>query len=204
MLLQLTTTQNAVSALAAHIQREHTYQTPHIVVRTVADLPDGACTENLSLDGQGRVEDHWQQTELGGVTYLDTEPGRGEPLQNYLQKMVFWAAVQVAAPDLAVLSLIGPRVADPAVLAALGLSELPAESTAVAVPGGSAFVRRMPAADGQVEVDLVVARPASRLETVRLWQSAPYTRGYLVIECGCTQGVEEGEIFGPRTGGEVD
>ncbi|NBP85211.1 MAG: folate-binding protein, partial [Mycobacteriaceae bacterium] len=34
----------------------------------VAEMPDGSCTENLSLDGQGRVEDHWMQTELGGVT----------------------------------------------------------------------------------------------------------------------------------------
>ena len=40
----------------------------------VTDLPDGAVTQNLSLDGQGRVEDHWIQTELDGVTYLDTEP----------------------------------------------------------------------------------------------------------------------------------
>ena len=53
----------------------------------VADLRDGACTENLSLDGQGRVEDHWQQSELGDVTYLDTEGGRGEPLLAYLRTL---------------------------------------------------------------------------------------------------------------------
>ena len=50
-------------------------------------------TQNLSLDGQGRVEDHWIQTELGGTTYLDTEPWRGEPLLTYLTRMVFWAQV---------------------------------------------------------------------------------------------------------------
>ena len=47
-----------------------------------------------SLDGHGRVEDHWIQTELGGLTYLDTEPWRGEPLLDYLRKMVFWSDVR--------------------------------------------------------------------------------------------------------------
>ncbi|OPE44831.1 folate-binding protein YgfZ, partial [Mycobacterium intermedium] len=51
----------------------HTISTQH-----VSALPEGASTQNLSLDGQGRVEDHWIQTELGGTTYLDTEPWRGE------------------------------------------------------------------------------------------------------------------------------
>ena len=122
----------------------------------VADLRDGACTENLSLDGQGRVEDHWQQSELGDVTYLDTEGGRGEPLLAYLRKMVFWSDVQPAAADLAVLSLIGPHLADTAVLEVLGIDALPAESTAVALPDGG-FARRMPAGD-QIELDLVVPR----------------------------------------------
>lgn len=130
----------------------HSISTQH-----VAELPDGACTENLSLDGQGRVEDHWLQTELGGVTYLDTEPWRGEPLLSYLQKMVFWSDVQPGSADLAVLSLIGPRLADPAVLAALGLDALPAEATAVPLPRGG-LVRRLPAEQGRIELDLLVGR----------------------------------------------
>ncbi|MBS2079328.1 folate-binding protein, partial [Mycobacterium tuberculosis] len=44
----------------------HSISTQH-----VSNLPEGASTQNLSLDGQGRVEDHWIQTELGGTTYLD-------------------------------------------------------------------------------------------------------------------------------------
>ncbi|KDE99195.1 glycine cleavage system protein T [Mycolicibacterium aromaticivorans JS19b1 = JCM 16368] len=123
----------------------------------VSELPDGASTENLSLDGQGRVEDHWVQTELGGVTYLDTERDRGEPLLAYLRKMVFWADVTPEAADLAVLSLLGPRLAESAVLGTLGIEELPAESTAIALAGGG-FLRRMPAAAGQIELDLVVPR----------------------------------------------
>ena len=121
----------------------------------VSELPDGTVTQNLSLDGQGRVEDHWIQTELDSVTVLDTEPWRGEPLLAYLRKMVFWADVVVEPADLAVLSLLGPRLSDTRVLDTLGLDSLPAESTAVALPDGG-FVRRMP---GQgIELDVVVPR----------------------------------------------
>ncbi|MCX2928808.1 folate-binding protein YgfZ [Mycobacterium sp. CVI_P3] len=130
----------------------HSISTQH-----VSELPDGTSTENLSLDGQGRVEDHWVQTELGGVTYLDTEPWRGEPLLAYLRRMVFWADVTADTADLAVLSLLGPRLADAAVLAALGLDDLPAESAAVPVTGGG-FLRRAPAPSGQIELDLLVPR----------------------------------------------
>ena len=126
----------------------HTLSTQH-----VSELAEGSVTENLSLDGQGRVEDHWIQTELDGVTYLDTEPWRGEPLLSYLRKMVFWADVVVAPVDLAVLSLLGPRLSETPVLEALEMGSLPAESTAVAHPDGG-FVRRMPGAG--VQLDLVV------------------------------------------------
>ena len=95
----------------------HSISTQH-----VSDLAEGTSTENLSLDGQGRVEDHWVQTELGNITYLDTEPWRGEPLLAYLRKMVFWADVAVEAADFAVLSLLGPRLADPGILAVLARS----------------------------------------------------------------------------------
>lgn len=121
----------------------------------VSDLPDGAVTENLSLDGQGRVEDHWIQTHLGNVTYLDTEAARGEPLLAYLRKMVFWADVVVEPVDLAVVSLLGPRLLDPSVREAFGVASLPAELTAIPLPDGG-FVRRMRGPD--VEFDLVVPR----------------------------------------------
>ncbi|GAY14313.1 folate-binding protein YgfZ [Mycobacterium sp. shizuoka-1] len=130
----------------------HSISTQH-----VSELPDGTSTDNLSLDGQGRVEDHWVQTELGGVTYLDTEPWRGEPLLTYLRKMVFWADVTIDTADLAVLSLLGPRLADAAVLGALGIAGLPAESAAVPLPDAG-FVRRVPAEAGQIELDLLVPR----------------------------------------------
>jgi folate-binding protein YgfZ len=128
----------------------HSISTQH-----VSELPDGTVTQNLSLDGQGRVEDHWIQTELGDVTYIDTEPWRGEPLLAYLRKMVFWSDVKIEPADLAVLSLFGPRLADPAVLDALGIDSLPAENTA-APPAEGGFVRRVDSPG--VELDLVVPR----------------------------------------------
>jgi len=138
----------------------HTISSQH-----VAALPEGASTQNLSLDGQGRVEDHWIQSELGGTSYLDTEPWRAEPLLAYLARMVFWSDAAPAAADLAVLSLIGPALAEPELRDALGLTAagqdaLPAEMTAVALPGGG-FLRRMPsAAGGPPELDLLVPREA--------------------------------------------
>src|SRR6201993_3618523 len=131
----------------------HSISTQH-----VSELPDGASTQNLSLDGQGRVEDHWVQTELRGVTYLDTEPWRGEPLLDYLRKMVFWSDVAPAPADLAVLLLLGPQLAGRPVLDALGLDALPAEMTAVPM-SCSGFVRRMIGArEGQFELDVLVDR----------------------------------------------
>jgi folate-binding protein YgfZ len=127
----------------------------------VSALADGASTQNLSLNGKGHVEDHWIQTELGGISYLDTEPWRGEPLLAYLRKMVFWSDVAPEAADLAVLSLLGPRLAEPPVLAVLGVDHLPTEQAAVPLPGGG-FARRMPGArDGQIELDLLVPRTES-------------------------------------------
>lgn len=129
-----------------------------ISTQYVRDLPEGASTQNLSLDGQGRVEDQWMQTELGGTTYLDTEPWRREPLLDYLRKMVFWSKVTPDATDMAVLSLMGPRLADRPVLDALGLDALPAPLAAVSVADGG-FVRRMPDSPaGRIELDLLVAR----------------------------------------------
>jgi len=126
----------------------HSISTQH-----VSDLADGASTQNLSLDGQGRVEDHWCQTEIEGVTYIDTEPWRGVPLLDYLRKMVFWADVTVEPADLAVLSLTGPHLADKDVLATLEIDELPAEGTAVPVEGAG-FIRRWPS--DSIELDFLV------------------------------------------------
>ena len=120
----------------------------------VAELPDGASTENLTLDAKGHIQNHWIQTDLPERTYLDTEPWRGAPLSEHLRKMVFWADVAVEPADLAVLSLLGPGGDAPAVLAALGLTE-PVGATAMPVGDAGGFVRRTP---GQGAVELLVPR----------------------------------------------
>jgi folate-binding protein YgfZ len=129
----------------------HTVSTQH-----VSELPDGAVTQNSSLDAQGRVEDHWIQTDLDGTTYIDTEPSRAEPLLGFLRKMVFRADVVVDPADMSLLSLLGPGSSAPAVLEVLGLAALPAVATAVPLAGGG-FVRRL----DETELDLVVPRDAA-------------------------------------------
>jgi tRNA-modifying protein YgfZ len=165
----------------------HTISTQH-----VSELPDGASTQNLSLDGQGRVEDHWIQTELGGVTYLDTEPWRGEPLLEYLRKMVFWSKVTPEPADLAVLSLLGPRLGDPAVLGALGIDALPDEMTASPINGG--FVRRM----GQIELDVLVNRGESAQLQRRLTDAGVAPAGVWAYEAHRVEAVR------PRLGVDTD
>ncbi|ORX03183.1 CAF17-like 4Fe-4S cluster assembly/insertion protein YgfZ [Mycolicibacillus trivialis] len=167
--------QNAAATAAVVIDRSHravvTLTGPErlswlhtLCTQHVADLADGASTENLCLDGQGRVQDHWLQTDLGGVSYLDTEPWRGEPLTKYLRSMVFWADVAVEPAELAVLSLLGPALTDPAVAAALGVDALPDEQTALPLPDGG-FVRRTPGA-ATIELDVLVpAAQAGELRT---------------------------------------
>ncbi|QZA07224.1 folate-binding protein [Mycolicibacter heraklionensis] len=128
----------------------HSLSTQH-----VADLPDGASTENLTLDAKGHIQNHWIQTDRSERTYLDTEPWRGAPLAEHLRKMVFWADVTVTEPiDLAVLSLLGPDRDAPAVLDALGLAAPPG-ATAVPLPDSEGFVRRTP---GHDTLELLVPR----------------------------------------------
>jgi tRNA-modifying protein YgfZ len=172
----------------------HSISTQH-----VSDLPDGTVTENLSLDGQGRVEDHWIQTELDGVTYLDTETARGEPLLAYLRKMVFWSEVDPQAADLAVLSLLGPRVADRAVIDALGLDSLPAELTAKALDRGG-LVRRMPGAAGSrvLELDLLVPRDQVADWQQRLTDAGVRSAGVWAFEA------HRVEALRPRLGVDTD
>ncbi len=84
------------------------------------------------------------QTELGGTTYLDTEPWRGEPLLGYLRKMVFWSDVAPNAADLAVLSLLGPRLADGA-----GTGRAGRGRTAARMVGGATASRWIRAPDAR-------------------------------------------------------
>ncbi|MCV7419081.1 folate-binding protein YgfZ [Mycobacterium yunnanensis] len=166
----------------------HTISTQHVV-----DLPDGAVVENLSLDAQGRVEDHWLQTQLDGVTVVDTEPWRGEALLAYLRKMIFWADVVAEPANLAVLSLLGPRIDDPAVLSALGLAVLPEVATASPLPGGG-FVRTLRPG----EVDVVVPRETTPTWLARLTAAGVQPAGIWAYEAQRVAAVR------PRLGVDTD
>ncbi|MEV0250370.1 folate-binding protein YgfZ [Nocardia sp. NPDC050712] len=127
----------------------HTITSQHI-----ANLTDGQSAENLDLDLNGRVLHHFVQTELGETVWIDTEAERGPELLAFLQKMVFWADAKPAAADYAVLSLLGPGIAN--LTEALGVAGLPTVLQAVPLPDGG-FLRRMPWPTDD-SFDLVVPR----------------------------------------------
>ncbi|MEJ2869795.1 folate-binding protein [Actinomycetospora sp. OC33-EN08] len=136
-----------------------------LVSQQVADLPDGAGTEGLVLDVQGRVEHHAVISHVTGVSaaageaepaiWLDVEPGTAAALATYLTSMTFWSAVEVrdASDEFALLSVVGPQTAE--VLTAAGV-EIPA-TDAGPLSGGGIVRRKEWPADA---VDLVVPRGA--------------------------------------------
>jgi tRNA-modifying protein YgfZ len=135
----------------------------HLVIsQHVTELAEGAGTEALVLDSQGRVESHMVLAHADGTVWLDTDAGaratsaRNEPqsLLEYLDSMRFWSKVEVrdATAERAVLSLVGPDSA--VLLEKLGLT-MPED-----VAGGEVVVRRMP----WPGADLLVPR-----EDLRAW-----------------------------------
>ena len=127
----------------------HTITSQHL-----SGLQDGDSTEGLVLSPRGHVEQHWQLTDLGGSTWLDTEPGEAATVLAYLTSMIFLTPVQPAdvTADWAVVSLVGPKTPD--VLAAAGLP-IPGAHRAASFEHG--FVRRM-TWPGPDAADLVVTR----------------------------------------------
>jgi folate-binding protein YgfZ len=115
-------------------------------------LADGAATEALILDVQGRVEHHAQAAHLDGTVWLDTEPGKAAALLAYLESMRFWTKVEPrdATAELAVLTLVGPDT--PRILTDLGV----AGSGVTALAGGG--FSRPTGWPGQHATDLVVPR----------------------------------------------
>jgi folate-binding protein YgfZ len=82
-------------------------------------LGEGAATEALLLDAQGRLEHHMVVANVGGTVFLDVE--KVDDLLAYLTKMVFWSKVEPrdATAEFALLSIIGPDA--PALLEKLGI-----------------------------------------------------------------------------------
>jgi hypothetical protein len=110
----------------------------------VSDLAEGAGTEALVLDANGRVEHHMIVSHVCDTIYLDVEPGTSAALLDYLERMRFWSKVEPrsATGELAVFSLVGPDTA--AVLERAGLPVPTQPYGSLSLPGGVGFVRRMP------------------------------------------------------------
>jgi hypothetical protein len=158
-------------------------------------LADGAATEALVLSPHGHVEQHWQLVELGGVVWIDTEPGSAPTVLDYLHKMRFLKRVELAdvSADRAVLSVVGP--ATPDVLTAAGLP-VPEEGRAVALDGGG-FVRRMPW-PGSDAADLLVPAEARDQYLARLRDAGAAPAGIWAFEAARVQARR------PRLGFETD
>ena len=122
----------------------------------VSELADGAGTEALVLDPNGRVEFHAVLAHVGDTVWLDVEPGSSLGLLDYLEKMRFWSKVEPrsATEELALLSVVGPDTA--AVLSAAGVP-VPEGPYACAALSGGGLVRRMPW-PGRDAADLLVPR----------------------------------------------
>ncbi|HEV7193279.1 MAG TPA: folate-binding protein [Jatrophihabitantaceae bacterium] len=121
----------------------------------VSELSEGDVTESLVLSPHGHVEQQWAVTELGGVVWIDTEPGAAPVVLDYLHKMQFLRRVESAdaSPEWALLSVVGPAADE--VLARAGLAT-PAAGHAEQLKSGG-FVRRLP--DPAIAAaDLVVPR----------------------------------------------
>lgn len=120
----------------------------------VTELPEDAATEALVLDAHGHVEHHMQVAQHAETVYLDNEPGRAEPLREYLESMKFWSEVTVETADYGLLTLIGPKSRE--------LLDLPEVAKVAALEGGG-VVRANPW-PGRESFDLIVPR-----EQVTAW-----------------------------------
>ena len=154
-----------------------------LLTQHVSELPDGAGTEALVLDLNGRVLHHAVVAHVGGTVWLDTEPGDAPVLLDYLEKMRFWSKVEPrdATDELAVLSVVGPDT--PAVLDRAGAPLPPGTDGAYAsgaLPGGG-LVRRMrwPGTDA---ADLLVPRRDKDAWLARLTAAGARPAGTMAFE----------------------
>ena len=151
-----------------------------LLTQHVTELPEGAGTEALVLDINGRVLHHAVLAHVDGTVWLDTEPGDAPVLLDYLEKMKFWSKVEPrdATDEFAVLSLVGPDT--PAVLTAAGVPVPDGAYASAALPDG-VLVRRMPW-PGVDAADLLVPRAARDDWEARLAAAGARPAGTMAFE----------------------
>jgi tRNA-modifying protein YgfZ len=147
-----------------------------LLTQHVSELAEGAGTEALVLDVNGRVEFHAVLSHVGDTVWLDVEPGTSAALLAYLEQMRFWSKVapRSASGELALLSVVGPNTAEVLAAAGIPVPAGPYDSVALdlAAPDSAApdltapdsaalpcggLVRRMPW-PGRDAADLLVPR----------------------------------------------
>lgn len=111
----------------------------NLTTQHLLDLAAGAdsgcaATETMVLSPHGHIEHHAQVLEDGTTTWLDTEPGAGPGLLEFLAKMRFLTRVEPreASAERGVLTVVGPHAPE-ALATALGVPPLPPPD-AVPVP----------------------------------------------------------------------
>lgn len=79
-----------------------------LISQKVNAIQPGQATWGLVLDIQGRVQHYFGISCLDdGSLLLDVPGDQANALQDYLQKMIFWAKVEVNRLDLALLTVLG-------------------------------------------------------------------------------------------------
>ncbi|ADD45339.1 YgfZ/GcvT domain-containing protein [Stackebrandtia nassauensis] len=80
-----------------------------ITTQHLTELGDEQGTELLVLSPNGHIEHHAAVFSLGDKLWLDTAPGQGAALRDFLAKMRFFAQVEIEeVTDFALLSVTGP------------------------------------------------------------------------------------------------
>jgi len=151
-----------------------------LLTQHVSDLPDGAGTESLVLDANGRVLHHMVVSHVDATVWLDTEPGDAAMLLDYLVKMRFWSKVEPrdATAELAVLSVVGPETS--AVLTAAGVPVPDGPYSSAPLPGGG-LVRRMPW-PGPDAAEVLVPRADKDAWLARLTTAGAHPAGTMAFE----------------------
>jgi folate-binding protein YgfZ len=90
----------------------HNLTTQHLL-----HLGEGQATQALLLSPHGHIEHHMWITSLGDRLIIDTEPGAGQALQDFLLKMRFFTKVEFEPTDLRVYSVLNVAHEEPDVLA---------------------------------------------------------------------------------------
>ncbi len=89
----------------------HNLTTQHLL-----NLAEGQATQALLLSPHGHIEHHMWLTSLGERLIVDTEPGAGQALQDFLLRMRFFTKVEFEPTDLRVYSILNVAHEEPDVL----------------------------------------------------------------------------------------